>query len=133
MCSWFAPTNLVITFETKGLGRFTQEEFEKLVERDSRGNVTLNLPAKSVLIANHQVKVHLCPSLNHLTWTITKNADICGLVVSPRPSFVLCSILLQPQFTQVRVVPYVLHEHAPGRIHCTEKVPEVGSDCRVGM
>jgi hypothetical protein len=56
MCSWFAPTKLVITFETKGLGKFTGEELEKLVERDSKGNVHLNLPAKSVLIANHQVR-----------------------------------------------------------------------------
>jgi len=56
MCSWFAPTNLVITFETKGPGKFTEEELEKLVEMDSRGGVSLNLPAKSVLIANHQVK-----------------------------------------------------------------------------
>ena len=61
MCSWFAPTNLVITFETKGLGRFTQEELKKLVVKDSRGNVSLNLPAKSVLIANHQVKSTFAP------------------------------------------------------------------------
>ena len=56
MCSWFAPTNFVITFETKGPGKFTQEELETLVEKDSRGGISLNLPAKSVLIANHQVK-----------------------------------------------------------------------------
>ena len=56
MCSWFAPTNLVITFETKGAGKFTQEEVEKLVEKDAQGNISLNLPAKSVLIANHQVR-----------------------------------------------------------------------------
>lgn len=62
MCSWFAPTSLVITFETEGPGSFTQEELEKLVERDSRGNVSLNLPGKSVLIANHQVKYSLAAS-----------------------------------------------------------------------
>lgn len=56
MCSWFAPTNLVITFETKGPGKFTPEELGRLVEKDSNGNVSLNLPAQSVLIANHQVK-----------------------------------------------------------------------------
>ena len=56
MCSWFAPTSFAITFETEGLGKFSPEEVEKLVERDSRGNVSLNLPAQSVLIANHQVK-----------------------------------------------------------------------------
>ena len=61
MCSWFAPTHFVITFETEGLGKFTQEEVEKLVEKDSCGNVFLNLPAKSVLIANHQVKPPLLP------------------------------------------------------------------------
>jgi len=61
MCSWFAPTNLVITFETNGPGKFTEEELEKLVEKDSRGNISLNLPAKSVLIANHQVKSTFTP------------------------------------------------------------------------
>ncbi|KAF9650669.1 acyltransferase-domain-containing protein [Thelephora ganbajun] len=55
MCSWFAPTNLVITFETKGPGKITQKELEKLVKKDSKGNVSLNLPTKSVLIANHQI------------------------------------------------------------------------------
>lgn len=57
MCAWFAPTNFVITFETEGPGKFSQDELEKLVEKDSKGNVYLKLPTKSVLIANHQVKV----------------------------------------------------------------------------
>ena len=68
MCSWFAPTNLVITFETEGLGRFTQEELEKLVEKDSKGNVSLNLPAKSVLIANHQVESAFATLSSPLTY-----------------------------------------------------------------
>ena len=56
MCSWFAPTKFVITFETKGRGKFSGEELKKLVKKDSKGNIYLNLPTKSVLIANHQVK-----------------------------------------------------------------------------
>lgn len=67
MCSWFAPTNLVITFETKGLGKFTPEELERLVENDSEGNIHLNLPTKSVLIANHQVKSAYTASFSPLT------------------------------------------------------------------
>ena len=59
---WFAPTNLVLSFETEGQGKFTPEELEGLVERDSQGRViSLNLPKKSVLIANHQVRsLHTC-------------------------------------------------------------------------
>ena len=65
-CSWFAPTNLVITFETKGPGKFTQEELEQLVEKDSKGKISLNLPTKSVLIANHQVKSTFATSFSSL-------------------------------------------------------------------
>ena len=56
MCSWFAPTKLVITFETKGMGKLSEEELRKAVRRDSKGNVFLDLAPKSVLITNHQVK-----------------------------------------------------------------------------
>lgn len=53
---WFAPTTLVISFEKRGLGRFTDEEVKNIVERDSKGRVVnLHLPQKAVLIANHQV------------------------------------------------------------------------------
>ncbi|KAI0639245.1 acyltransferase-domain-containing protein [Trametes polyzona] len=56
LCQWFAPTKLVLSFETKGPGKFTPEEIETLVERDGNGRVvSLNLPQKAVLIANHQV------------------------------------------------------------------------------
>lgn len=68
MCSWFAPTKLVVTFETKGPGKFTEEELERLVEKDSEGNVHLNLPTKSVLIANHQVKSAFVASFSPLTY-----------------------------------------------------------------
>ncbi|KAI0778024.1 acyltransferase-domain-containing protein [Trametes elegans] len=55
-CQWFAPTKLVLSFETDGLGKFAPEEIESLVQRDSEGKVTaLNLPQKTVVIANHQV------------------------------------------------------------------------------
>ncbi|KAH7924889.1 hypothetical protein BV22DRAFT_1034681 [Leucogyrophana mollusca] len=52
----FAPTRLSITFETEGQGKFTEEEIQRIVERDASGKVTaLRLPTKSVIIANHQV------------------------------------------------------------------------------
>lgn len=59
MCQWFAPTKLVVTFETEGQGRFSDEEIQKLIQRDETGRViALNLPQKTVLIANHQVCYH---------------------------------------------------------------------------
>ena len=55
-CQLFAPTSLLISFQREGTGRFTQEEIDKVVERDSAGRVlSLHLPQKAVLIANHQV------------------------------------------------------------------------------
>lgn len=57
MCQWFAPTKLSITFETEGKGRFSPKEIENAVIRGPRGEfVSLNLPTKFVLIANHQVR-----------------------------------------------------------------------------
>ncbi|KAF9056368.1 acyltransferase-domain-containing protein [Panaeolus papilionaceus] len=56
MCQWFAPTKLVITFETEGMGRFTQEELDQYIVKDTAGNpVALDLPTKFVMIANHQI------------------------------------------------------------------------------
>ena len=56
MCQWFAPTKLVITFETKGEGRFTPEEIQSYSIKNNHGDiVALNFPSKFVLIANHQV------------------------------------------------------------------------------
>jgi hypothetical protein len=53
----FAPTSLCMTFEREGPGRFTQEEIDALAEKDASGRVvSLRLPEKSVLIANHQVR-----------------------------------------------------------------------------
>jgi len=40
------------------MGKFTQEELDKYVVKDSEGNaVGLDLPTQFVLIANHQVRV----------------------------------------------------------------------------
>ncbi|TFK30631.1 hypothetical protein FA15DRAFT_662643 [Coprinopsis marcescibilis] len=56
MCQWFAPTQLMITFEREGSGKFTAEEVEQYIQRDELGQVvSLNLPTKLVLIANHQI------------------------------------------------------------------------------
>ncbi|EIM83363.1 acyltransferase-domain-containing protein [Stereum hirsutum FP-91666 SS1] len=53
---WFAPSKLVVTFEREGPGAFTDDEVEGLVVKNTKGRVVkLNLPHKSVLIANHQV------------------------------------------------------------------------------
>ncbi|PPQ72722.1 hypothetical protein CVT26_003017 [Gymnopilus dilepis] len=58
MCQWFAPTKLLVTFETEGMGAFTQDEIDRFIVKDSDGNnIGLNLPTKFVLIANHQVYV----------------------------------------------------------------------------
>ena len=63
MSQWFAPTKLVVTFETQGMGRFTPEEIDLFLIKDTDGNpVALDLPTKFVLIANHQVwSCHLYP------------------------------------------------------------------------
>ncbi|KAG5639378.1 hypothetical protein H0H81_003522 [Sphagnurus paluster] len=56
MSQWFAPTKLNISFETEGPGRFSIEEIERMVVRNSAGQVvSLNLPTKLVVISNHQI------------------------------------------------------------------------------
>ena len=53
---YFAPTTLIVSFERDGLGRLSQDEVDRMVVRDKSGRpIGLNLPQKSVLIANHQV------------------------------------------------------------------------------
>jgi hypothetical protein len=66
MCQWFAPTKLRLTFEQKGKGRFSQADIDSMAVKDQNGKlVYLNLPTKSVLISNHQVRslavpLHFC-------------------------------------------------------------------------
>jgi 1-acyl-sn-glycerol-3-phosphate acyltransferase len=56
MNQWFAPTRLSITFEREGQGRFSDEQIEQIVVRNTKGKVlALKLPTKSILIANHQM------------------------------------------------------------------------------
>lgn len=56
MSQWFAPTRLSITFEKEGLGRFSDEQIEQTIVRNTDGKVVaLKLPTKSILIANHQM------------------------------------------------------------------------------
>jgi hypothetical protein len=53
---WFAPSHLLITLEHDGLGAFSQDEIDNIAIRGMDGRVLgLNLPRKSVVIANHQV------------------------------------------------------------------------------
>lgn len=57
MSQWFAPTRLIVTFEKDGQGGFIQDDIERIVVRDKTGNVVgLDLPNKSIIIANHQVR-----------------------------------------------------------------------------
>ncbi|KAK2461763.1 hypothetical protein APHAL10511_006226 [Amanita phalloides] len=56
MCQCFAPTSIRVTFETQGKGKFSQEMINQVVDKDESGNVvSLNLPDKFVLTANHQI------------------------------------------------------------------------------
>ncbi|KDQ63833.1 hypothetical protein JAAARDRAFT_54021 [Jaapia argillacea MUCL 33604] len=56
MSQWFAPTKLVVSFETQGKGGFTDEEIENMVVRNESGRViALKSPTRIVFIANHQV------------------------------------------------------------------------------
>lgn len=59
MCQWFAPTKLVVTFERDGIGKFSDEDLERYLVKNDKGEVVnLDLPTKLVLIANHQVRNH---------------------------------------------------------------------------
>jgi hypothetical protein len=57
MSQCFAPTRLTITFELNGPGAFSQDEIDNIAVRGSDGRVlSLKLPQKSILVANHQVR-----------------------------------------------------------------------------
>ena len=107
---WFAPTSLVISFETEGHGKFSPEEIESLVVRDKTGKVAgLNLPRKTVLIANHQVRpppsyqTHFGSNVLTESWSCTPTGtpDLRRLVV--------------------RLDAHVPRGHAQGRIHRPEE------------
>ena len=107
---WFAPTELVISFETEGQGKFTQAEIDKLVVRDASGRVVaLDLPRKTVLIANHQVRpppsyqTHFGSNVLTESWSCTPagTPDLRRLVV--------------------RLDAHVPRGHAQGRIHRPEE------------
>jgi hypothetical protein len=56
MCQWFAPTKVIVTFERDGIGKFSDEDLERHVLKNTKGEVVgLDFPTKFVLIANHQV------------------------------------------------------------------------------
>lgn len=56
MCQWFAPTKLIVSFERDGIGKFSDEDLERYVLKNTKGEVVgLDFPTKFVLIANHQV------------------------------------------------------------------------------
>src|SRR5580692_7517403 len=68
MCQWFAPSRLVITFEHDGHGAFPIDEIRDMVVRGRNGRVLrLNLPSKSILIANHQVRIRFSAVTSPLT------------------------------------------------------------------
>ena len=111
MSQWFAPTQLSITFEREGMGRFTEDEIANAVVKDDRGTVVaLNLPTKHILVANHQVNKPprtFCVFLP-LIWTL----DLRRLVV--HMEFV------------------IFHGHSQGHFHCPEEELEMGSHSRMG-
>ena len=111
---WFAPTNLVLSFETEGQGKFTPEEIDGLVERDRNGRVvSLNLPQKSVLIANHQV--HEC---RPLLPQCTRRAHLCDVDL---------------RRLVVRLVSELLYGNAKGCLHSAQEELEVGPGTWLGM
>jgi hypothetical protein len=78
MCQWFAPSRLVITFEHDGPGSFTNEEIRDIAKRGGDGRVLgLNLPKKSVLIANHQVGS--CSKTSDITLTTSRSTQTGGM------------------------------------------------------
>jgi hypothetical protein len=79
MSQWFAPTQMVLTFEREGQGHFTQEEIEKVVVRNKAGHVVaLRLPNKHVLISNHQVHRLFLISRYLLTDLFTRSTPTGG-------------------------------------------------------
>ena len=81
MCQWFAPSRLVITFEHDGPGAFSIDEIRDMTTRDGDGRVlSLHLPEKSVLIANHQVRTCLnqIPS-GDITLTTSRSTQTGGM------------------------------------------------------
>ncbi len=115
LSQWFAPTHLVLSFETEGHGKFTPEELEALVERDKQGNVTaLNLPRKTVLIANHQVRHSMLnPRSLERAGEHASAIDLRRLVVC--------------------MDAHVPRGHPQGRVYRPQEEPQVGPDCRLGV
>ena len=75
MCQWFAPTKLKITFETEGKGKFTAEDLQTAIVRDTAGGfLYLNLPTKFVLVSNHQVRKS--PSVIYSSYRIVSSRSM---------------------------------------------------------
>ena len=118
MCQWFAQTQLVVTFEREGVGKFSDEDIENYTIRDDKGRITgLDFPTKFVLIANHQV---------------SQPADTCFRnhpSISPHP-IDLCRLV-------VRVVLYLLPEssgrNSPIHLHHFEEEFAMGTRGWLGM
>lgn len=105
---WFAPSKLVVTFEREGPGAFTDEEVSGLVVRNKNGRVAkLNLPQKSVLIANHQVRY-----VQHS----------CSSVGSQKDMYMYTDL----RRLDVRLVLDLLRRYAQRCIHSTEEESQMG-------
>ena len=78
MSQCFAPTKIVITFETEGQGKFTPEEITQIAVCDPASGevVQLRLPTKSVIIANHQVR--LFQRIQYFTYCSTIRCTLIG-------------------------------------------------------
>ncbi|KAF8272976.1 acyltransferase-domain-containing protein [Lactarius quietus] len=77
MSQCFAPTRLTITFELHGPGAFSQDEIDNIAVRGSDGHVlSLRLPQKSILVANHQVYADWWYAWC-LTYFMDTHRDVC--------------------------------------------------------
>ena len=80
MSQWFAPSRLIITFERDGPGAVSTDEIRDIAIRGGDGLVLgLNLPKKSVLIANHQVTCPKETPSSDITLTTCRSMQTGGM------------------------------------------------------
>lgn len=98
ICQWFAPTKLIVSFETTGQGSFTPEDIDRIIIKDKKGDVvSLNLPTKFVMIANHQVRISLLgllfflTGISRFTWTGCMNG-VCCILLGPKGFTDMCTL-----------------------------------------
>jgi hypothetical protein len=125
---WCGPTQLVLTFEDEGPGKFSQREIDKMAVRDKKGNViSLNLPKRAVVISNHQVCSHTQQNSALVSDENDRSMPTGGMHGGECSAFdmrISFDRLAQSVF---------LHEHILRHLHCPETQSEMGPDCWLGM